>query len=494
MRARWWIYLLLTAAIAAGCGPEPLPQEKPTPPVEEPETPDNPTDTPEEPPEPEPEPEPDPEPNPEPEPDPAALLAALREGELLPPWQEGCLDIHSINGGRGESFWYIFPDGTTMLVDAAGGSDWEVVGEDGSGIYSLPSTSYSSGSVIVRYIRNFAPAGSDGGVDYAMVSHYHGDHMGNFTNSFTKFGWRPVNRNGEPVTSINLDKGDFLLNGLPEVGFSIPFAKLIDRGEWDDRPSNVWLSAPGRRQNYANFIDWTARTNGTVRESLAVGHTDQIILCHDPAAYPSFEIRGIAAGGNVWTGSGTNVNTSWMPSSEELLAHLEEWDPNENIMSCVFTLRYGAFDWFSGGDIQYNGRSTYSWKDIEKPISKVVKKVEAMKACHHSTSSTNSTALLGALKPDTYVIGVWTDNQPNPDTMKRLYAASPDVRVFATNMADSRRDALLAAGLDPDSFCARSGHIVLRVLPGGASYYVIVLNDSDFSYTVRGIYGPYGCQ
>ena len=176
------------------------------------------------------------------------------------------------------------------------------------------------------------------------------------------------------------------------------------------------------------------------------------------------------------------------------MAHLEEWDPNENIMSCVFTLRYGVFDWFSGGDIQYNGRSTYSWKDIEKPVSKVVQKVEAMKACHHSTSSANSTALLGALRPDTYVIGVWTDNQPNPDTMKRLYAASPDVRVFATNMADSRREALVAAGLDPDSFCTRSGHVVLRVLPGGGSYYVIVLNDSDFSYTVRSVHGPFGCQ
>lgn len=485
MRARW-IFFLVAVVLLAGCGPEPLPQEKPDPPVEEPETPDNPPNPPDPPEEPQ-------EPEPEPEPDPAALLAELREGGLLPPWQAGCLDIHSINGGRGESFYYIFPDGTTMLVDAAGGSDWEVVGEDGSGILSLPSTAYSSGNVIVRYIRNFAPAGS-AGLDYAMVSHFHGDHMGNFTNSFTKFGWRPVNRNGEPVTSINLDKGDFLLNGLPEVGFSLPFAKLIDRGEWDDRPSNVWLSAPGRRQNYYNFIDWTVRTNGTVRESLAVGHTDQIVLNHDPGTYPSFEIRGIAAGGNVWTGSGTDVNTAWMPSSEEMMAHLEEWDPNENIMSCVFTLRYGAFDWFSGGDIQYNGRSTYSWKDIEKPVSKVVQKVEAMKACHHSTSSANSTALLGALRPDTYVIGVWTDNQPNPDTMKRLYAASPDVRVFATNMADSRREALVAAGLDPDSFCTRSGHVVLRVLPGGESYYVIVLNDSDFSYSVRSVHGPFGCQ
>ena len=38
---------------------------------------------------------------------------------VLPPWQEGCLDIHLINTGKGESTFYILPDGTTMLIDAA---------------------------------------------------------------------------------------------------------------------------------------------------------------------------------------------------------------------------------------------------------------------------------------------------------------------------------------------------------------------------------------
>src|SRR5690606_8392419 len=40
-------------------------------------------------------------------------------GKVLPDWEEGYLDIHAINTGRGESTLLIFPDGTTMLVDAA---------------------------------------------------------------------------------------------------------------------------------------------------------------------------------------------------------------------------------------------------------------------------------------------------------------------------------------------------------------------------------------
>ena len=415
-------------------------------------------------------------------------------GAPLPAWEEGWLDIHSINGGRGESFYYIFPDGTTMLVDAAGGNDFEIEGASGSGIYSRPSQQYSSGSVIIKYLQHFAPAVADGKIDYMMVSHYHSDHMGSYTASFAKYGWRVVDKNGTITPAINLDAGGFLLNGLPEVGMSFPIIKLIDRGDWDNRASTAWESGKGRRQNYYNFIDWTTRVNGTVREKLAVGHTDQIVLKHDAAAYPQFNVRGIAANGDIWTGSGTNVNTTYVPSAADCLANLSTYDINENIFSCVFTLSYGKFDWFAGGDIQYNDYTKYSWKDIEKPISKVVSKVEAMKANHHCTNNTNSTALVSALKPDNLIVGVWTQNHPTEATLKRFFTASPDLRVFTTNMSDNLKTTLKYAGYYPSRFDATSGHVVLRVKPGGDSYYIYVLDDSDFEYRVASAYGPFECK
>ena len=100
-------------------------------------------------------------------------------------------------------------------------------------------------------------------------------------------------------------------------------------------------------------------------------------LCgHKPSDYSNFSIRNIASGGDIWTGSGTGVNTSYVPSAAECDANHEAWDINENIFSNVIHLSYGKFDWFTGGDIQYTGRSTDAWKDIELPISKVMKKVE----------------------------------------------------------------------------------------------------------------------
>lgn len=415
-------------------------------------------------------------------------------GAPLPAWQEGWLDIHSINGGRGESFYYIFPDGTTMLVDAAGGNDFEIEGPDGSGIYSRPSQQYSSGCVIVRYLNHFAPEIAGGKIDYMMVSHYHADHMGGYTSGFAKYGWRVVDRNGTITPAINLDAGGFLLNGLPEVGMSCPIVKLIDRGDWDDRASTVWTSGVGRRKNYYNFIDWTTRVNGTVREKLAIGRTDQIVLKHDAAAYPKFTVRGIAANGDVWTGSGTGVNTTYVPSAADCLANVSTYDINENILSCVFTLSYGKFDWFAGGDIQYNDYTKYSWKDIEKPISKVVGKVEAMKANHHCTNNTNSTALVSVLKPDNLIVGVWTENHPTSATLKRFFTASPDLHVFTTNMSENLKTTLQYDGYYPSRFDATSGHVVLRVRPGGDSYWIFVLDDSDFEYRVASIHGPFKCK
>ncbi|MCR5325287.1 MAG: hypothetical protein K6E37_00875 [Bacteroidales bacterium] len=415
-------------------------------------------------------------------------------GAPLPAWEEGWLDIHSINGGRGESFYYIFPDGTTMLVDAAGAPDFEIEGASGSGIYSRPSQQYSSGNVIVKYLQHFAPAVADGKIDYMMVSHYHSDHMGSYTSGFVKYGWKVVDRNGTITPAINLDAGGFLLNGLPEVGMSLPIIKLIDRGDWDNRASTTWESSKSRRQNYYNFIDWTTRVNGTVHEKLAVGHTDQIVLKHDAAAYPQFKVRGIAANGDIWTGTGTNVNTTYVPSAADCLANLSTYEINENIFSCVFTLSYGKFDWFAGGDIQYNDYTKYSWKDIEKPISKVVSKVEAMKANHHCTNNTNSKALVSALKPDNLIVGVWTKNHPTSATLKRFITASPNLRVFTTNMSESLKATLKSDGYYPSRFDATGGHIVLRVRPGGDSYYIYVLDDSDFEYRVVSVNGPFECK
>ena len=396
------------------------------------------------------------------------------KGKVLPPWQEGYLDIHSINSGRGESFFYIFPDGTTMLIDAAG----SLLKDDPKPpTPPKPNGDITSGQVITDYIKHYLPEVSGGTINYLMVSHFHSDHMGSYSSTL-------------PYHS----SGKFRKTGITEVGGNIPFDVIFDRGKADNLPSSD-MTSTSAMNNYYNFINWAKTAYGATDERFIAGRNDQIVLKHDASKYTSFEVRNLAANGYVWTGSGTLSRTD-MPDLSDLQAWKKSSSddarlPYENILSCALHLRYGMFDWFCGGDIQYNGRNTYPYKDIEAPIAKVMGHVEVMKACHHGTANTNSQTLLNALTPDAMIVGVWRNVQPNYDTMGRVYKASSDCQIFTTNMTDDNKVTLADY---MNRFRETSGHIVVRVQPGGRVYSIYTLDDNDQEYKVKGIFGPYSCK
>lgn len=395
-------------------------------------------------------------------------------GQPLPAWTEGCLDIHHINTGRGESAFYILPDGTTMLIDAAGSL---LKTSDKPPTPAKPNDQITSGAVIIDYVKAYMPEVCKGTLDYMLLSHFHGDHMGSWS------------------TSVPKHAGGFYMNGFTEVGAEIPVAKFLDRGTRTNRKASDMIDSGGQG-NYDKFIAWAKKTNASMDERFIAGRNDQIVLKHNAGNYKNFTVQNVAANGDVWNGVGTTA-TSLMPAADELLlfgqANKEPLEalPYENTLSCVMTISYGSFDYFCGGDIQYNGRSSYGYKDIEAPISKVVKQVEVMKASHHGTANTNGTEILGALKPDAIIIPVWRNVQPNPDTIKRMYKANSNCNIFTTNLTDDNK-ALLSNYLS--KFKGTQGHVVVRVHPGGTKYYIYVLGDDDLNRTVKKIYGPYNCK
>ena len=57
--------------------------------------------------------------------------------EYLPEWQAGYLDIHQVSTGRGNAAYLIFPDGTTMLLDAGDLGVHTIKGFEGKGGYEV---------------------------------------------------------------------------------------------------------------------------------------------------------------------------------------------------------------------------------------------------------------------------------------------------------------------------------------------------------------------
>jgi beta-lactamase superfamily II metal-dependent hydrolase len=350
-----------------------------------------------------------------------------------------------------------------MIVDAAGSllsSSAEIPPTP-----AKPNNRISSGQVIINYVEHFINAANSDTLDYLLISHFHPDHIGNYSASLPLAG-----------------SGNFRMGGVTEVGAKIPFKIIIDRGYPNyDYPRNI--SSSDLMSNYIKFINWAKTSYNAKAEQFGVGESNQIVLRRNPSRYNNFEVRNIVANGKVWAGNGTGI-TNTFPPVEELVAS----DPNENIFSIGFHLSYGQFNYFAGGDLQYNNKSAYSWNDIETPVSVVMPQVDVMKANHHGTKNCNGQTFLNRLSPHVVVVNTWRDVQPNPETIGRMYAVNNNCKIFTTNMTDDNKVRL-------DEYIPKinstQGHIVVRVKPGGQEYYVYILDDTNEDYLVKNVFGPY---
>jgi hypothetical protein len=63
--------------------------------------------------------------------------------------------------------------------------------------------------------------------------------------------------------------------------------------------------------------------------------------------------------------------------------------------------------------------------------------------------------------------------------------------IFTTNV---HPDALAGNAALYENVAGYNGHIVVRVAPSGAEYYVYMLDDTDFDYNVKSIHGPYSSK
>jgi beta-lactamase superfamily II metal-dependent hydrolase len=381
----------------------------------------------------------------------AAVLAApsvfaQTVGQPLPKWTPGTLDIHQINTGRGNAALLVLPDGTALLLDAGDGGN-----PPPRGTPPRPDGSRPTGEWIARYVQAMGLSA----IDYGYLTHFHDDHM----------------------------------NGIVDVAARVPIRKMFDRG-WPDyaypAADHRELQAPA----FLRYREWLTR-GGVQGERLRPGRADQVVLVQDARSYPTFEVRNIAANGEVWTGTGTETRRLFPPLDG---VAREDW-PTENMCSLAIRVRYGAFDYFSGGDMPGNVRPGYpAWQDVETAVARAVGPVDVALLDHHGNRDSTNAALVATLRPRHWIIPVWSADHPGHDVLDRMYSTrlySGPRDVFATNMLEANR---LVIGPLLDRLLSAQGHIVVRVAPGGASYQVIILDDSAETYAVKAVHGPFASR
>ena len=416
-------------------------------------------------------------------------------GKPLSAWTEGTLDIHFINTTTGECTFIIFPDGTQMLVDAAGSitATGAVGSTTNTGIRSRwdPTTDpdFRAGKFIADYIKDCMAWTGNDKLDYVVNTHFHADHFGGYSTAL-------------PVSDLSMT---YRKQSLPEVLDLLPVGLLLDRGYPDyNYPFDMQTKASNAStiKNYVTAVKWHAANKGLKAEMFKAGSSTQISMLRNPDAYPSFKVQNIAVNGEIWDGPGTSTATATFPAQKDIevanpksVGNADKC-PEENHCTTAFKLSYGKFDFYHAGDAQYDGCSTFVWKDMETPAAKACGAVDVMKADHHGVTNTNGHGFVAKnghvceamkyLNPRCWIINSWTDGHPRQAVFEGVASYVPGMDIFITN---SCKDMY---GYDNYSHVKSSdGHIVVRVSKDGGKYYIYTLSDSDGKKTVRRISGPY---
>ena len=362
------------------------------------------------------------------------------------------MDIHTIATGRGDATFIVMPDGTTLMIDA---------GDNGKlKDPQHPDTTRRAGEWQAIYMKKVMEDLPDRNkVDYAMITHFHDDHMG-------------------AVRQMLPGSNGYGLSGITLVGEFVDFGTLIDRAYPDyDFPSkkNVNNANKGFMPEYHKFVEHKM-AQGMKMEKFDAGALNQIRMLNNPKKYrKNFEIRNLAANGEVWTGKGEDAEKQY------------KGDPklfDENVNSCAIRITYGNFKYYNGGDLSGGNWDIYKSKerDMETPVAKVCGKVDVIKANHHGYYDTCNGFFMNTLSPDVVIIDARSNNHPVPSTMARM----TDPLVWTEQgefyiTVDKAREKLSE---ELWSHFKPWGHIVVRVYDGGKEYQVFVLDADTTDYPI----------
>ena len=400
-----------------------------------------------------------------------SCAASEQAGDTYKGWKQGEMDIHFIYTGRGEANFYIFPDGTSMLVDA-GDHQASVPMTD-----PKPDLSRRGGEWVARYIERVNPNGNK--VDYFMLSHLHNDHSGSASLNV------PITEGRTP---------NYKLVGIADVGESITFGNFIDRGYPDyNYPTPI---NDAHIENYRNFVSWQKQKYGAKQEAFTVGAENQIKLLKRPAKYAeNFSIRNIAANGEIWNGTEDGSTTRYY----DLNADNTRNSGNENTKSIAFRVDYGPFSHFAGGDLTHGVKDADgNTINLEAKAGEACGEVDVCKCNHHAYIDSMHPDFLKHINAQVYINPVWDQYHTQPEIINRVLSqeqfsgrsnAHPTMFLTQYIVESARKKHANEEWLQRVG--PHNGHIVVKVYNKGRKYKIYRLSADDEQMTIQAIYGPF---
>ena len=368
-------------------------------------------------------------------------------GKSLPAWSKGCLDIHFINSGRGECCFYILPDGTTLLVDAG-----EIAEFKGS-VAQRPNDSVRPYMAYANYIKHFLPKGKTA-IDYCAPSHLHTDHIGS-----------------KAMVTGTAEAG-YRKSGLLALYDEVPYNHILDQAYPSYTEDDTTPPIEGElSQDWATFVTWGVKNNKFTAERFTPGK-EQIVLLNK--SYKKFSVFNICANGFVWGKNKEGNNTLKGKKTTK----------GGNSASCGFHITYGDFDYLACGDLTSSTQNlmAHYFRDFIGSGN-----LDAFKSNHHlAGNSWGSQMVKCNFNPRVVLNHCFAANKPNLDKLAHVLSFTEGF--YATNI---HLDVAAANKELIGKLSGYNGHIVLRVTPGGKSFYVYMLDDSDFEHKTTLIGGPY---
>jgi beta-lactamase superfamily II metal-dependent hydrolase len=234
------------------------------------------------------------------------------------------LDMYVIDVEGGKSLLLVSPSGQSMLIDTGGGRE------------------------VDRIVEACKAAGVKK-IDYMVVSHYDGDHVG----------------------------------GVPALAARMPMVTFVDHG------ANVQLSNPGYVKNVDAYL------------ALAAKGKHLVVKAGDRIPIKGFDALVVMAAGKAITeplkGAGqpnpacdTTPRKVWGLDERGIL---DNHDTNENSQAIVLLVTYGKFRMLDPADLTWN-------KDRELfcPVNRVGI-VDLYMTANHGTNNANSPVMVHALQP-----------------------------------------------------------------------------------------------